>query len=307
VVDFLFVSAVRALKILNERFLSLDGPDALRFLSGMVTSDVKKMALNAPSATQSFLLSPKGKIVSPLTILCLGSDRFMLSFPSDSYDVAIGFLDRYLVADEVTIQKLEGWQSAHIWGNESGPESSVPPSVPGARDRIVKALKTDNEDWLFPLGRLGSAHGLFWSRSLEEYSKNMVSDQDYFRLRWEGGVPEWGLDFGPESSVLDFPHQDEISFHKGCYVGQETVAMGTHRGKPVRAFCRIQADEGQILPLGYLYSGSDLNAILGKVTSVNENCGLGLVRTASLTTPGISWVLLTDGVQIPVRVSPVHE
>ena len=62
-----------------------------------------------------------------------------------------------------------------------------------------------------------------------------VSDEAAECLRVESGRPRLGVDFGadtiPEEAGLN---ERAVSFTKGCYVGQETVARLHYKGKPNR-------------------------------------------------------------------------
>ena len=49
-------------------------------------------------------------------------------------------------------------------------------------------------------------------------------------LRVEAGIPEYGTDIDENNMMLESGFEDAVSFTKGCYTGQEAVAMATYRG-----------------------------------------------------------------------------
>src|SRR4029077_5430818 len=49
-------------------------------------------------------------------------------------------------------------------------------------------------------------------------------------LRLEAGIPEYGKDIDETNMMLELGLEDAVSFTKGCYTGQEAVAMATYRG-----------------------------------------------------------------------------
>ncbi|MEZ4814670.1 MAG: hypothetical protein R3A80_05625 [Bdellovibrionota bacterium] len=67
---------------------------------------------------------------------------------------------------------------------------------------------------------------------------------------------------------------DAVSFDKGCYMGQETVARGTFRGKVNKSFCRITSDK--ILSRGEILTPDGTK--VGSVRSVLQNKGTGIAK-----------------------------
>jgi folate-binding protein YgfZ len=49
-------------------------------------------------------------------------------------------------------------------------------------------------------------------------------------LRIEAGIPVYGVDVDENNMMLETGLADAVSFTKGCYTGQEAVAMATYRG-----------------------------------------------------------------------------
>jgi folate-binding protein YgfZ len=49
-------------------------------------------------------------------------------------------------------------------------------------------------------------------------------------LRIEAGIPVYGVDVDETNMMLEAGLADAVSFTKGCYTGQEAVAMATYRG-----------------------------------------------------------------------------
>ena len=74
-------------------------------------------------------------------------------------------------------------------------------------------------------------------------------------LRVEAGRPAWGVDMDEgtlaQEAALDAPHLAAISFTKGCYTGQETVARVHFRGHVNRELRGLRA-------LAPLFAGSAL-------------------------------------------------
>ncbi len=108
------------------------------------------------------------------------------------------------------------------------------------------------------------------------------------------GVPKFGVDLDDNSTPLEAGLDSQIAFGKGCYVGQEVIAMATFRGRVPWNLVRLEVDGEPPAP------GTPLDTERGgrgKVTS-SARLGegsvlLGLVHRERIE-PG-SRVLLADG------------
>ncbi|HWE24462.1 MAG TPA: hypothetical protein VG496_11060, partial [Myxococcales bacterium] len=54
------------------------------------------------------------------------------------------------------------------------------------------------------------------------------------------GVPAWGAELDEDTTPVDGGLDRQVSFSKGCYVGQEVVAMATYRGRVAWNLVRLQ-------------------------------------------------------------------
>jgi folate-binding protein YgfZ len=94
---------------------------------------------------------------------------------------------------------------------------------------------------------IGPSHAVSGAReSLLSAGVSQAPTDSYEALRIENGLPRFGSDLTPEN----FPGEAGIlaravSFAKGCYPGQETVARMHYRGHPNRALYRLSVDAGE--------------------------------------------------------------
>jgi len=103
-------------------------------------------------------------------------------------------------------------------------------------------------------------------------------------LRVESGFPEWGVDMDentlPQEANLDEMHA--VSYTKGCYIGQETVARIHFRGHVNRSLRRLRFSNGVIPPRGAVLQDAEHRGI-GDVRSTARSerdgaIGIGMVR-----------------------------
>lgn len=202
---------------LTERSaIKLTGPDARKFLDGLVTND---MALVSPEkAGYGALLTPQGKIITDFFVIELIKEDgggFLFDLPAAMVPDVLQLLTRYKLRAKVAIEDLSA-DAAVIAVTDGGllsPDCGIvfgDPRYAGMGDRAVVA-RAD-------LPKLVSA-----------------TQDDYHTHRIVVGMPAGGHDF-PYAGHGAFPHEallDQlggVSFSKGCYVGQEVVSRMQHRG-----------------------------------------------------------------------------
>jgi folate-binding protein YgfZ len=278
----------------RRQWLKASGEDTVRFLSGMWTADIKRAVEKGVHSTgRSFLLNIKGKAVVESQFWVLNKQEILFSIPEGFWDSTFEALDKLLVADDVRLDRAE--LSEFVYEIPSlpievsqkwGQIEHYSWQIPDAQDKVYRGIETELF-YLVPKFRLSDSHFEIWpkarmdSAQLEsilgsgvEWLPNLNSQ------RIDAGVPLWGVDYSPEDLILEFPHKDAISFHKGCYIGQEVVARATYRGKMTKSLVRLEFDRPP--ESGYFYNESNLDQPIGKITSLAGLRCLGLARTSSL-------------------------
>jgi tRNA-modifying protein YgfZ len=254
--------------------LALIGAGAKEFLQGQVTNDVE--ALSPGTGCYAAFLTPKGKMLGDLRILDTG-DELLLDCERVALQELFNMIRRFSIGFDVELHKrtLEcGLLSVF------GPDVVADvPDVEHAHvetligDVATRAIRTDVG--LDLLCDAGDVSALKAALSLSELSEDAAE-----RVRIEHGRPRYGIDIDdtviPQEAGLN---ERAVSFTKGCYVGQETVARLFYRGKPNRSLRGLKlsapVDAGASLALG--------DRTVGQITSVAcsptfGSIGIGLVR-----------------------------
>ena len=110
----------------------------------------------------------------------------------------------------------------------------------------------------------------------------VASEAGWLRFRIEHGIAERGADYTegesyPQEAALE---KDEVSFSKGCYLGQEAVFMLEKRGHVSKRLVQLE------IPTGTAFVGAEVRdlegGVIGKLTSVaprdNGSIALGMVK-----------------------------
>jgi tRNA-modifying protein YgfZ len=123
-------------------------------------------------------------------------------------------------------------------------------------------------------------------------------------LRIEHGRPRYGVDLDESVIPQEAGLNDRaVSFTKGCYVGQETVARLFYRGKPNRHLRGLKLSAPA-------QSGDEIELEgrpVGRVTSTAVSPRLGPIALAFVrreAPPGTSVLVGTDGVSADVVELP---
>jgi tRNA-modifying protein YgfZ len=219
--------------------LALTGADARSFLQGQVTNDVEGLASGA--GCYAAFLTPKGKMLGDLRILDAG-DEVLLDTERVALQGLFNMIRRFSIGYDVELHKrtlelgllsLVGPAAVRVAGagSLSGDEHAhAVVSVPGS-DVVARAIRTDvGVDLLCSAEDVDALRG-----ALEDAGAVTVGEAAVECLRVERGRPRYGIDLDdsviPQEAGLN---ERAVSFTKGCYVGQETVARLYYRGKPNR-------------------------------------------------------------------------
>ncbi len=218
--------------------LSLSGSEARSFLQGQVTNDVE--ALLPGSGCYAAFLTPKGKMLGDVRILA-AEDELLLDTERVALQPLFNLIRRGLIGYQAELHKrtlecgllsLIGPQSVALAGVPhlgDAPENSHAPVRIATVE--AQAIRTDlGVDLL-----CDSIHTAEMENALRELGAEPVGEDAVECLRIEGGRPRYGIDLDetviPQEAGLN---ERAVSFSKGCYVGQETVARLHWRGKPNR-------------------------------------------------------------------------
>ena len=199
------------------------GGDAADFLQGQVSNDVE--ALEPGSGCYATVLSHKGKLRTDLRVL-RGEDWFWLDTEAIGHAVLEHMLRTYSLGRDVQYEDVT--------------ESRALLSLvgPAARERLDAA--PPQEEHSFVTGEHGIYVAALHGGDVicppgTELGVEPVAEEAAECLRIEAGRPRLGFDMDAETMPQEAGiNERAVSFTKGCYVGQETVARLHYKGKPNR-------------------------------------------------------------------------
>ena len=230
----------------SRGMLVVRGPDAVDFLQGQLTNDVE--ALAPDSGCYSALLDRKGHMQADMRVLRLSDDDLWLDTEPEAFAAVERHLRMYSIGREVEIEDASGeWALLSVIGpaaNEVSGAGSLSPehAVRRVGHEGVEILAVATDLGVDMLARASQATEL--RAALDSTEAVDVTEAAAEILRVESGRPRFGREMTsatiPQEAGID---ERAVSFTKGCYIGQETVARLHYRGKPNRHLrgLRLQA------------------------------------------------------------------
>src|SRR5215208_2599674 len=282
--------------------LALSGPDAKTFLHGQVTNDVE--SLEPGRGCYAAFLTHKGKMLGDLRILDAG-EELLLDTERSALQELFNMIRRFKLGSEVELHKrtlergllsLVGPDARHIAGAQDLPEAEHSHRAGAIAGAPVRLIATDlGVDVL-----CDAADTERVAAALVAAGAEPVPAEASEVRRVETGRPRYGV--GLEDTVIPQEaglNARAVSFEKGCYVGQETVARLYFRGRPNRHLRGLKlsgpAAHGDPLRLGQREVGR-----LGSFVEspLHGRIALALVRREAA--PGDSLAVGDDGVRAQV-------
>lgn len=260
----------------THRLLQASGPDAVKFLQGQLTSDLRRLE------QQDHLLgahcNAKGRMISSFVLAAAGEGHLGLRLRADLADTALAALRKYIVFSKAKIETSPLVPLTVLGQLHSIPLTKLPP--PG------KSLETENRILL----RHTEDHLEIWVPETDApalwYQLAPVctpADLSALESIWvERGLAEvcraTSEEFVPQ--MLNYHLLDGVSFKKGCYTGQEIIARMQYRGQSKKHTYRVGCEHPLDLEVGAtLVSAADTEKTLATLvaSAPSSNNWRGLV------------------------------
>ncbi|MFI5180115.1 MAG: YgfZ/GcvT domain-containing protein [Thermoanaerobaculia bacterium] len=233
--------------------IAVSGRDRADFLQGLLTNDVKK--LHPGEGCAAALLSPKGKMRADVVVLCRDRELLLdaerdLASPLDATLRSYVFFQQVAIesrTETTAVLHVEGEGAEEILKKVLGREGPEAPhaSVLSSDRLVVRESRAGFEGFDFRIPRADAAR-LF--AALVGVGAVAASLPLLEVARIEAGIPRWGAELTeavlPDEAGLTT--RGWVSYTKGCYVGQETVARIRTYGHVNRSLV------GLLIPLGDL-------------------------------------------------------
>lgn len=283
--------AVRAnagiIDLTNRGVLNICGGEAIQFLNGLVTNDVKTLLVG--KGMRAAFLTGHGKVKALCRILNIGTEFLVINDPQ-THDKVLKYVSPFSYAGDFKVEDVsKQYRTLSVQGRKSNlimkeicfePVPSLSEYdwfetlIAGHRALVSRTSHTGELgfDILVPTPALADVwdyvllKGQF--HSLVPFGLHALES-----LRIEAGIPIYGVDIDETNMMLESGLGDAVSFTKGCYTGQEAVAMATYRGHVSKKLSGLMV-ESDTLPKPGSIVKKDAKEI-GHITSSVRSLSLG--------------------------------
>lgn len=275
--------------------IKITGETRLDLINRMSTQKVDTLTSGEGAAT--ILTTDIGRIIDRL-ILTVSSDTVYALTSDHNADAIIRYLMRFVffnddfhmtdISADTAVFAIYGPQAATRLQAAGFPETDIPlhhwrqADINGA---VAYLHRTD------PIAGNGYLITCQTSAKTTVYQALLAADitpadsDAYEALRIEAGLPKFGHEITGDYIPLEANLWDDVSFNKGCYIGQEIIARMESRGRMAKKLVPLR-------PAAAVPPGTDLTAdgkAAGVVTSAALTptgiVALGYVKTAVLNDP----------------------
>ncbi|MDZ4674172.1 MAG: hypothetical protein SGI84_06935 [Gemmatimonadota bacterium] len=267
----------------------VEGPGALTCLQGLLTND-----LDTPgpgSLVYGALLTPKGMIILDLWSI-RDETGFLLVAPEQSRDTALQLFKRSLPPRLARVTDLTGqWVAAWLLGEltaEKLPLAGLGEFPLPGEARLVSTdagavhLACGTPTAWFRGLLIGSTDAVATARArLAAVGAVLGTGDDLETARVLAGWPTLDREIGEKTlpQEVAFDELGGVSYTKGCYTGQETVARVHFRGHPNRELRGLVWDDLSALTSeAVIAAGKEVGQFTSLVVTPTRRFGLAVLR-----------------------------
>lgn len=182
--------------------VAVEGGHRERFLNSQLTSDVQGIAVGGSQMTA--LLDRTGRL-QVFGFLSKRPDRIDLLLPAAAADSAVVFLEKHIIADDVTLRTVETGGLKLLLGAEA-----------------VRLLAELPDESTMAIEGWGSRGCVSWETAPPRLAA--LSGDEIEARRVLSGIPLWGVEAREGQLIHETSLESAVSMTKGCFLGQETVA-----------------------------------------------------------------------------------
>jgi tRNA-modifying protein YgfZ len=242
--------------------VTVTGADRQAFLNSFCTNDVKRLAPG--QCCEAFFTNVKGKVIGHGLVTCRENEMVFVTVPGQAASL-IAHLERYVIREDVVLRDTTAERMYLLLSN---------------LDLAVGIEKTYRIKWNLldrshsGLIELASSDVARAAGSLEAAGAILCDLRAFETVRIEAGTPLFGVDFNDSNLPQEVGREDRaISFTKGCYLGQETVARIDALGHVNQQLAGVQFSSVEVPRRGSELTSNGRNA--GHLTSTGFSPRIG--------------------------------
>src|SRR5882762_4717941 len=261
--------------------LLVSGSEAVMFLNGLITNDMKTLAVN--SWMPAVFPNVQGRLIASVRIIHR-QDGFLIDTESATLETVAKLLERFTLAgdfrvrdvtSETAMLSVQGKNASEIIREALGETSAMVARGEvataqlenGSHVSVIRATHTGEDGFdLFVDAKDGQTLLQLLTRSGAQEFGSEAADT----LRIGAGIARFGIDMDETKVVTETNLDDAVSFTKGCYIGQEIIARIKYRGHVAKKLTGVMMEQDVALASGAKIFSDDEKEI-GSITSATTS------------------------------------
>jgi folate-binding protein YgfZ len=309
--------------------LLVSGTEAVPFLNGLITNDMKTLAENSwmPAAFPNV----QGRLIASVRVMRLkdgGTDKkasptFLIDTEPATHDRVLKTIERFTLAGDFRVKDITNDTAMlSVQGSKAAGVVSVVlnEAADFSEPNAVRQISWPGGDAIAVVTVIHASHTLedgfdlivnndqatkLWD-GLQQAGARPVGYDALEMLRIEAGVPRYGVDMDDTNVVTETNLDDAVSYTKGCYIGQEIIARIKYRGHVAKKLSGLLFEGGRNVDAGAHVNSAEGKEI-GRITSVtfspklNRTIALAYLKYDFLT-PATKVMVVAGDHDIPAAV-----
>lgn len=287
--------------------IQVSGNDSLDFFNRMSTNDLA--VLPTGEYKKTVFTNDKGRIIDIVTLINRNDGMLMLTSPGYE-DKVIEHLDKYIIMDDVALNKQTEYGSLIFFGNDV---------IPNVNSILNTGINTDNgisdiggvtayfDDFAFAKVILAGAKENFSGIKQKFSNFKELPEAAYNLFRIESGFPVAPNEINEQINPVECGLNKYISYTKGCYIGQEVIARLDSQGKIPKQMVKISTDS-MIYPDDKIYTDEKETGFISSAAEEHEKDnekvykGLGFIRSVNLDYD-MNYIAKNDNGESKIKIS----
>ena len=215
----------------DHGLLRLEGKDAADFLNRISTNDLRNFAPG--DSLQTVLATEKGKVVDSI-IAVHRDDHLLLIVSRGAQSTVKQWIEKFIIAEDISVVDQTGKYLLFVVFHPGG---------------VVENPVENNAVYVFH-SRYYDEDAVFYifdamsvlPDSVRLLTKNQVGNDAFEIYSIRRGIPQCRPEIMRECNPLELNLWNQISFTKGCYIGQEVIARLDTYKKIQRTLCKFRSD-----------------------------------------------------------------
>lgn len=298
------------------------GKETLEFLHRVSTNDVKNLLPFHKKNT--LFLNEKGRFIDRATLINLDNVYFLIG-SQDKSNKLLSWINKYIIMEDIqTVDISEEFVTIELYGSQMASYLTMLIGEDAQKISNDNIVFTHADGFSFHIFKLVEFNGISVHKILIDRSKasefidymltnksvfdvNLIGRDSFELFRVEFGIPAYPNEINDSTNPHEANLINEVSFTKGCYIGQEVIARLDTYDK-VQKYLTGFIFEEKISENDSLELVDDNKNIIGQITTsansltMQKQIAIGFIRKKSVNENSDIFVV-KDNVQTKVSVS----